>query len=439
MVQDKARQGALDIVSTLQARGFRALWAGGCVRDMLLGIVPKDYDIATNADLQEVIGIFPNAREVGAHFGVVVVSLGEHVYEVARFRRDVGYSDGRHPDRVVFTDEVEDAQRRDFTINGMFYDPIAEQVLDYVGGQADLKRQVIRTIGMPQARFAEDRLRLLRAIRFGCRFHWPVEEATRRAICEQSDGILEVSWERIRDELGKILTEGGAPLGVRWLMDWGLMTHLMPEVLEMDGVPQPPEYHPEGDVLTHTLIMLGLLNRPSVELAMGVLLHDIGKPRTFEVLDRIRFNNHTTVGAKIAEDICRRLRFSNEQITHIVSLVLEHHRFMHVREMRRSKLVRFLRDPYFDDHLALHRVDCLACHGMLDNYHFCKNELASLEPERLRPKPLINGHDLITLGYKPGPFFKKVLATVEDAQIEEVIKNRDEALVLVKQLFGEMV
>ncbi len=438
-ILDNARQGALEIVRTLQARGFRALWAGGCVRDMLLGVVPKDYDIATNADLQEVIGIFPNAREVGAHFGVVVVTRGECVYEVARFRRDVGYSDGRHPDRVVFTDEVEDAQRRDFTINGMFYDPIAEQVLDYVGGQTDLKRQVIRAIGDPYARFADDRLRLLRAIRFGCRYHWSVDEATQRAICEKSNGILAVSWERIRDELGKILTEGGAPLGVRWLIDWGVMAQIMPEVLEMNGVPQPPEYHPEGDVLTHTLIMLGLLEKPSVELAMGVLLHDIGKPRTFEVLDRIRFNNHTAVGAKIAEDVCRRLRFSNEQIEHIVSLVLDHHRFMHVREMRRSKLVRFLRDPYFNDHLALHRMDCLACHGMLDNYFFCKNELAGLEPERLRPIPLINGHDLITLGYKPGPFFKQVLAAIEDAQIEETIQNKDEALTMAKHLFDETV
>jgi len=439
MVYDHARLGALEIVRTLQGRGFRALWAGGCVRDMLLGVVPQDYDIATNADLHEVIGIFPNAREVGAHFGVVVVQLGDHIYEIARFRRDVGYSDGRHPDRVEFTDEVEDARRRDFTINGMFYDPVADQVLDYVDGRIDLDRKIIRCIGDPKVRFEEDRLRLLRAIRFGCRYHWPIEESTRNAIVELSGGILAVSWERIREELSKILTEGGAALGVRWLIDWGLVGHVIPEVLEMDGVPQPPEYHPEGDVLTHTLLMLDLLKRPSVELAMATLLHDVGKPRTFEILDRIRFNNHPKVGAKMAEAICRRLRFSTEQILHIVSLVSEHHQFMHVREMRRSKLVRFLRDPYFDDHLALHYVDCMSSHGMLDNYQFCKNELENLEPERLRPLPLVTGHDLVALGYDPGPLFKKVLTAVEDAQLEGSVQKREDALVLAKYLFDASV
>jgi putative nucleotidyltransferase with HDIG domain len=439
MVYDHARLGALEIVRTLQGRGFRALWAGGCVRDMLLGVVPQDYDIATNADLHEVIGIFPNAREVGAHFGVVVVQLGDHIYEIARFRRDVGYSDGRHPDRVEFTDEVEDARRRDFTINGMFYDPVADQVLDYVDGRIDLDHKIIRCIGDPKVRFEEDRLRLLRAIRFGCRYHWPIEESTRNAIVELSGGILAVSWERIREELSKILTEGGAALGVRWLIDWGLMGHVIPEVLEMDGVPQPPEYHPEGDVLTHTLLMLDLLERPSVELAMATLLHDVGKPRTFEILDRIRFNNHPKVGAKMAEAICRRLRFSTEQILHIVSLVSEHHQFMHVREMRRSKLVRFLRDPYFDDHLALHHVDCMSSHGMLDNYHFCKNELENLEPERLRPLPLVTGHDLVALGYDPGPLFKEVLTAVEDAQLEGSVQKREDALVLAKHLFDASV
>ncbi|MBT3606491.1 MAG: CCA tRNA nucleotidyltransferase [Candidatus Latescibacteria bacterium] len=406
---------------------------------MLLGVRPQDYDIATDADLPQVVGIFPNAREVGAHFGVVVVRLGEHMYEIARFRRDMGYSDGRHPDRVEFTDEVEDAQRRDFTINGMFYDPIADRVLDYVNGQADLKQKVIRAIGDPWARFGEDRLRLLRAIRFGCRYHWPIEAATQKAISAFGGDILMVSWERIREELGKILTEGGAPLGVRWLIDCGVMAQIIPEILELDGVQQPREFHPEGDVLTHTLIMLGLLNQPSIELAMGVLLHDIGKPRTFEVVDRIRFNNHPKVGAEMADIICRRLRFSGEQISRIVSLVAEHHRFMHVRDMRHSKLVRFLRDPYFADHLALHRIDCLACHGFLDNYHFCKNELANLEPECLRPVPLINGHDLIGLGYQPGPFFKEVLVAIEDAQIEGLVADREEALRMVKGLFDEGV
>ena len=346
-----ARTGALEVVRRLQARGFRALWAGGCVRDILMGQVPRDYDIATNADLQQVIGIFPHAQVVGAHFGVVIVRLDDYHYEVARFRRDLAYSDGRHPDGVVFVDEEEDARRRDFTINGMFYDPVADAVFDYVGGQADLKKKVIRTIGDPHDRFSEDRLRMLRAIRFACRYHWPIEEKTREAIEKLSASIEFISHERIRDEVGKILTEGGAPLGVRWLIDLGLMAVFMPEVVAMDGVPQPPQFHPEGDVLTHTLIMLGLMRNPSVELAMGVLLHDVGKPPTYQVRDRIRFHNHTKVGREMAEEICRRLRFSSEQTKHIAALVADHHKFMHVQEMRSSTLKRFLRTDRFEDHL----------------------------------------------------------------------------------------
>ena len=433
-----ARTGALEIVRRLQARGFRALWAGGCVRDMLMGQVPRDYDIATNADLQQVIGIFPHAQVVGAHFGVVIVRLGDYHYEVARFRRDLGYSDGRHPDGVVFVDEEEDAKRRDFTINGMFFDPVADVVLDYVGGQADLKKKVIRTIGDPHARFREDRLRMLRAIRFGCRYHWPIEEKTREAIGELGGSIEFISLERIRDEVVKILTEGGAPLGVRWLIDLGLMAVFMPEVVAMDGVPQPPQFHPEGDVLTHTLIMLGLMRNPSVELAMGILLHDVGKPPTYEVRDRIRFHNHTKVGREMAEEICRRLRFSSEQTKHIVALVADHHKFMHVQEMRSSTLKRFLRTDRFEDHLALHRIDCLSSHGELDNYAFCKAALENLEPEQIRPVPLINGRDLIAMGKKPGPAFKQVLRAVEDAQLEGRVTQRDEALRLAAQVFESL-
>ena len=433
-----ARAGALEIVRRLQARGFRALWAGGCVRDMLMGQVPRDYDIATNADLQQVIGIFPHAQVVGAHFGVVIVRLGDYHYEVARFRRDLAYSDGRHPDGVVFVDEEEDARRRDFTINGMFYDPAADVVLDYVGGQADLKKNMIRTIGDPHARFCEDRLRMLRAIRFACRYHWPLEDKTREAIGTLSASIASISFERVRDEVVKILTEGGAPLGVRWLIDLGLMAVFMPEVVAMDGVPQPPQFHPEGDVLTHTLIMLGLMRDPSVELAMGVLLHDVGKPPTFQVRDRIRFHNHTKVGREMAEEICRRLRFSSEQTRHIAALVADHHKFMHVEEMRPSTLKRFLRTDRFEDHLALHRVDCLSSHGELDNYAFCKTALETLEPEQIRPVPLINGRDLIAMGQKPGPAFKLVLRAVEDAQLEGRVTRRDEALALAVQVFESL-
>ena len=435
MDYDGAREGAHKIVRTLQGQGFRALWAGGCVRDLLMGQIPHDYDIATNADLEKVIGIFPNAQEVGAHFGVVIVRLGDYTYEVARFRRDLGYSDGRHPDGVVFVDEEEDAGRRDFTINGMFYDPVADVVLDYVGGQADLKKRVIRTIGDPYARFNEDRLRMFRAVRFASRYQWPIADETLEALRSLSHGIDVVSLERIRDELVETLTEGGAPLGVGWLIRLGLMDYIMPEVLAMDGVQQPPQFHPEGDVLTHTLMMLGLMRDPSPELAMGVLLHDVGKPKTFEMSDRIRFNNHTKVGSNLTEKICRRLRFSAAQTKHIVALVADHHKFMHVQEMRASTLMRFLRTDRFEDHLELHRVDCLSSHGKLDNFRFCKAALETLEPEHIRPDPLINGNDLIAMGHMPGPMFSQVLRGVEDAQLEGQVVTRDQALLLAEQLF----
>lgn len=434
----EARAGALEIVRRLQARGFRALWAGGCVRDMAMGQPPRDYDIATNADLRQVIGIFPHAQAVGAHFGVALVRWGNHAYEVARFRRDLAYSDGRHPDGVVFADEREDAERRDFTINGMFYDPIAEEMLDYVGGRADIKKKVIRTIGDPHARFREDRLRMLRAVRFACRYHWPIEEQTRLAIADLSRGIDAISCERVRDEVVKILTEGGAPWGVRCLIDLGLMAVFWPEVVALDGVPQPPHFHPEGDVLTHTLIMLGLLRDPSPELAMGTLLHDIGKPPTYEVRDRIRFHNHTKVGREMAEEICKRSRFSHDQTKHIAALVADHHKFMHAQDMRPSTLKRFLRTHRFEDHLELHRVDCLACHGDLANYTFCKTAFETLPPEQIRPTPLIDGHDLIAMGHAPGPAFKHVLRAVEDAQLEGRVTTREAALALAEQIFESL-
>ncbi len=408
------------------------------MRDMLLGREPQDYDIATDADPDEVIGIFPDALKVGAHFGVVLVRVGGHAYEVARFRKDVGYSDGRRPDRVIFSDEREDALRRDFTVNGMFYDPIGDRVIDYVGGQKDLRLKIIRTIGTPQQRFGEDRLRMMRAVRFACRYTWDIDPETFRAIGRLSATLPEVSRERVRDELIRILTEGGAPLGLRWLIDLGLMAHIAPEVLDMAGVPQPPAFHPEGDVLVHTLIMLGLMRTPSPELAMGVLLHDVGKPGTFQVADRIRFHNHTRLGAKLAGAICRRLRFSSDQSRHIVRLVADHHRFMHVRQMRSSTLKRFLRTERFEDHLELHRLDCLASHGNLENYTFCRQALETLDPEEIRPVPLITGHDLIRLGYLPGPAFKQVLSRVEDAQLEGTVADREGALALARETFGRM-
>lgn len=409
--------------------------AGGCVRDLQLGLEPRDYDIATDADPHQVSRIFQSARPVGAHFGVVEVRLAGHVFEVARFRRDLGYSDGRRPDAVEFVDETEDARRRDFTVNGMFWDPLADRLLDYVGGQADLKQKTIRTIGPAADRFAEDHLRMMRAVRLGCRLNWRIDAATFAAIRRSSDDLALVSVERIRDEFVRILTEGGAPLGIRWLIDSGLMTRVVPEVLELDGVAQPPEYHPEGDVLTHTLIMLGLMRNPSPELAVAVLLHDVGKPRTFRRADRIRFDNHAGAGARITNEICLRLRFSGEATRHIVRLVADHHRFMHVREMRTSRLKRFLRMERFDEHLELHRVDCLSSHGNLENYHFCRQALETLEPDEIRPEPLITGRDLIELGYTPGPAFTAVLRAVEDGQLDGSVRDRETALLVARGVF----
>jgi poly(A) polymerase len=427
-----ARDTAIEVVRRLHAHGFRALLAGGCVRDILLGLEPRDYDVATDADPNQVIGIFQRAQPVGAHFGVVRVRLGGHAFEVARFRRDLGYGDGRRPDAVEYADETEDARRRDFTVNGMFWDPLTDRVLDYVGGQADLKGKIIRTIGAAGDRFTEDRLRMIRAVRFGCRFHWRIDGATFSAIRRLSGNLTEVSKERIRDEFVRILIEGGAPQGVRWLIDSGLIAGIVPEVLALDGVAQPPEFHPEGDVLTHTLIMLGLMRNPSPELAMAVLLHDVGKPGTFESADRIRFYNHARVGARMTEAICRRLRFSGEATRHIARLVADHHRFMHVRQMRKSKLKRFLRMGRFDEHLELHRIDCLSSHGNLENYMFCRQALKTLEPDEIRPKPLVTGRDLIELGYTPGPAFKAALRAVEDGQLEGRVNDRESALLVAR-------
>ncbi len=435
---DPLKEGATQVVRKLQKRGFRALLAGGCVRDRLLGNRPRDYDIATDADPEAVIEIFPNARAVGAQFGVVIVSSGGHDYEVARFRRDSSYGDGRHPDRVVFSDAREDALRRDFTVNGMFYDPIRNRIIDYVGGQRDLERGLIRTIGPPEQRLGEDRLRMIRAIRFGSRYGWRLDASLFQSIRKFSEQIQEVSVERLRDELLRILTEGGGAMGVRWLCDSGLMKQILPEVVRMQGLQQPPAFHPEGDVLTHTLIMLGLMRAASPELAMGVLLHDVGKPATMEVNDRIRFHNHDKVGARMAGEICRRLRFSLNSAEHIARLVADHHQFAHVRQMRRSRLKRFLSTDRFEEHMELHRVDCLASHGNLENYDFCREALNEFGPADIRPKPLISGRDLILLGYTPGPAFKRVLSAVEDAQLEGTVVNREGALAVAEGIFRRL-
>ncbi len=385
------QQHATNIVRELRSRGFQAYFAGGCVRDTLLGVVPADYDVATDATPPEVMRIFPETYAVGAQFGVVLVPLRDDVppaafpsehpnyVEVATFRNDGTYTDGRHPDRVSYsTDPQEDVQRRDFTINGLLMDPLdGNRVLDFVGGRDDLKAGVIRAIGDPERRFAEDKLRMLRAVRFAARFDYTIEPGTFAAIQRLAPGIQQVSRERVRDELTKMLTEGHARRAFELLDRTGLLNEVLPEVDRMHGVEQPPEFHPEGDVWIHTLLLLEKLPpRCSRTLAWGALLHDVGKPPTFRVApDRIRFDGHVEVGTRMAEEICHRLHFSNEDTRQIAALVANHMRFADVERMKESTLKRFLRLPRFDEHLALHRIDCLSSHGNLSLYDFVRERL----------------------------------------------------------------
>ncbi len=432
---------AVQIAGELRARGFQAWLVGGCVRDLILGREPADYDIATDAKPEQLIEIFPRAQLVGAQFGVVLVDG----VEVATFRSDHSYVDGRHPLEVRFeSDAKQDVLRRDFTINALLLDPalasspdeLASHVVDYVGGLNDLNKGVIRAIRDPEQRFEEDHLRMLRAIRFAARFGFEIEPATMAAIRRLHDRITRVSPERLRDELIRILTEGAARLGLELLDSSGLLTDILPEVAAMKGVQQPPEFHPEGDVWTHTLLMLEGLRSPTATLALGVLLHDVGKPGTFRVAERIRFDGHVELGEKIARDILTRLRFSNAEIEQVIALISNHMRFGRVHEMRESKLKRMLRMDRFDEHLELHRLDCSASHGNLENYEFAKSKLEQLPPEELRPARLLTGRDLIEAGYAPGPAFTRMLEMAEDAQLESKIHSKEDALELVKSTFG---
>jgi poly(A) polymerase len=382
-----------------------------------------------------VVALFDKTVTVGAHFGVVLVLPdGRTPVEVATFRSDQGYSDHRHPDAVEFCSEREDALRRDFTINGLFYDPLEDRVLDYVGGRRDIERRVVRAIGDPEARLSEDRLRMLRGVRFAAGLHFRLDGATFRAIRHHAPGITSVSAERIRDELDRMLTEGDPAAALELMDSTGLLEQVLPEVKALQGVEQPPQFHPEGDVWTHTLLMLQMLTKPrSSVLVWGVLLHDIAKPRTQEVVDgRIRFHFHAPVGARMAEDILRRLRFSAEVTSRVGALVKDHLKFAEVPKMRESTLKRFLQTAHFEDHLELHRVDCLASHGQLDVWRQLRHRLDSEPPEVRRPPRLLSGHDLIAEGYAPGPEFARMLATVEDAQLEGQVTTRDQALALVR-------
>ena len=467
-------EAALHIVETLRAAGHEAYLAGGCVRDLLLGREPVDYDVATSATPEIVLNMFPRTFAVGAHFGVVLVaseagagceegSVGERrVTEVATFRSDGIYSDGRHPDEVRFTKTArDDVQRRDFTINGLLLDPLAippqKQVLrsaqndndgqqalraaalDYVGGLADLHAGIIRAIGEPRRRFEEDQLRLLRAVRFAARFGFSLEPQTAAAMRALAARIHAVSRERVRDELTKMLTEGNARRAFELLDETDLLVQVLPEISKMKGVEQPPQFHPEGDVWIHTLMLLEQLE-PGCEatLAWGALLHDVGKPPTFRVApDRIRFDGHVEVGVAIGADICRRFRFSNDETRQILSLIENHMRFADAPRMKASTLKRFFRLENFPQHLALHRMDCLAAHANLDIYNFVRESFTAMPEESVRPRPLLTGRELIAAGYTPGPQFKLMLQAVEDAQLESAIATPEEALALVRERFGK--
>ena len=454
------RDFAISIIKTLRQHGFQAYLAGGCVRDLLLNREPADYDVATSATPNEVMEIFPESYAVGAQFGVVLIPQNSSVpsvppvvnavsenyqrsrenttVEVATFRSDHGYTDGRHPDAVRFSqDPREDVIRRDFTINGMMLDPITNDVLDLVGGRKDLESGIIRAIGDPEQRFAEDKLRMLRAIRFAARFEYEIEQQTLAAIKRHAHEIQLVSRERVRDELTRMLTEGHAHRAFLLLDETGLLSEILPEISAMKGVEQPPEFHPEGDVFVHTLMLLDYLPQPCPStLAWGALLHDVGKPATFRrAPDRIRFDDHVEVGVKIAEAICRRLRFSRDDTEQILALIDNHMRFGHVARMKESTLKRFMRLPGFDQHLALHRADSLASHGNLSTYEYLQEKLHQTPQENIRPHSLVNGNDLIAEGYKPGPKFREILEAVEDAQLEGRLQSHDAALEYVKREF----
>lgn len=446
---------ARNIARALRAAGHQAYLAGGCVRDLLLGVAPKDYDVATSATPEKVLSLFPEkkAKTVGAHFGVILVcEPNGTATEVATFRNDGVYTDGRRPDSVRFsTDAREDVRRRDFTINGMLLDPeiydrtgdAVQATLDLVGGRDDLDAKIIRAIGDPHLRFTEDKLRMLRGVRFAARLGFAIDPATATAIHQLASQINVVSPERIRDELTLILTEGNARLGFELLDQLGLLPYTLPEITKLHGVAQPPEYHPEGDVWIHTLLLLEKLPAGvSHTLAWGALLHDVGKPATFRAPDpknpndRIRFNGHVEVGVRMSEAILSRLHFSNEDIAQITALVKNHMRFGDVRHMREATLKRFLRLHQFDEHLSLHRMDCLSSHGDLSLYEFAKERYETTPQESIQPKPLLTGRELIAAGYPPGPRFKKMLEAAEDAQLEGTVRSSAEALRFVQDRFG---
>ncbi len=432
---DQAYAGAERIVRRLREAGHRALLAGGCVRDLLRGEEPQDYDVATDARPERVEELFDQTRPVGRQFGVCLVVRDGRPYEVATFRAESGYSDGRHPDSVTFTDAERDARRRDFTINGMFWDPLEDRLLDFVGGKDDLEAGIVRAIGDPFARFGEDHLRLLRAVRFAARFGFAIEQHTRHAVEGLADLVVEVSAERLQEELRIVLT-GPDPAGALRLMDeLGMLTVIFPELAEARGCEQPENYHPEGDVFVHTLLTVEKLGPcPGFELAMAALLHDVGKPEASRAAGAKHFPEHSRIGRDITRRVCRRLRLSRQETERIAWLVSRHMYFKDALRMKVSTLKRLFAEPGFEQLAELHRADALASWGNLENYHYVMQRYRSMTPEEAEPPRLVTGEDLIEMGYEPGPLFGRVLEKVRDAQLEGDVTTPQEARKLARRL-----
>lgn len=432
-----AKEKALSIVGRLREKGHEAYFAGGCVRDMLLKKPPQDYDIVTNAKPDEVAKIFAETIPVGAQFGVMLVVIDGAPFEVATFRYDGPYLDGRRPAQVRYGSLQEDILRRDFTINGMIYDPIEDRLIDLVEGRKDLERRSIRAIGNPRERFQEDRLRMVRAVRFAASLGFTIEENTFTAIRELAPTIADISWERIGEEITRILVEGGARKGFELLDATGLLKILLPEIEAMKGVEQTPDYHPEGDVFTHTLLTLGHLAAPTETVAYGCLLHDVGKPLCVRREgDRLTFYGHTERGAEIAEEVLKRLKRSRATWERVAYLVRNHLRHTQAPHMRLSTLKRFLGEEGIDELLELTRIDALSANGDLQYYEFCKQKLVELKQEEIHPEPLLRGRDLIAMGFTPGPIFQQILKGVEEAQLGGELTSREDAMVWVRNNFG---
>ena len=427
------RQHAEEIVRRLKQSGYEAYFVGGCVRDFIRGVIPGDYDIVTSARPEQVLAMFDHTVAIGAKFGVVAVIADGHPYEVATFRSDDVYEDGRRPTQVYFSSAKEDVFRRDFTVNGLLMDPETDKIVDYVNGRADIEKKIIRTIGDSDSRFNEDFLRMLRAVRFAANLGFAVDSATQNAIERNAAKIKQISAERVQEELGKILTRGGARRGFELMIDTGILREILPEIDKLRGVEQPPRFHPEGDVWQHTLMMLDLLPEAgetgeNLCLAWGALLHDVGKAVTrSEDENGVHFYGHVKQGEEIADDIMQRLKFSRAQRETVLNLIHCHMVFMNVQKMRPGRLKRFLRMPDFNLHLELHRLDCLASHGMLDNYEFCRDQLQHLAQDDLHPPRLITGDDLIALGFAPGKIIGEMLRVLEDEQLESRITTQEEA------------